>query len=192
MKRVIYAFFFFLLVLFMIAVLSVSKDYWHNRDYTGMFVSVFLLLLSLKGIRKCYRGAFKPEVIMVPQQNMPVTMMPGAMPNLQQNIPGASVEPNPEMDHIDDMSVQYNPYFADVYEEQLADQRRQQQIMQRQLQERQFLEQQQLVIQQQMLEQQRMAMEIADQQRLGQELLNQQMAQEILNRQTGPGHPLRR
>ena len=46
---------------------------------------------------------------------------------------------NPEMDHVDDMSVQYNPYFEDVYDEQ----RRQQQMMlDQQRKQDQFVDQQ--------------------------------------------------
>lgn len=50
-----------------------------------------------------------------------------------------SVPVTPEMDHVDDMSVQYNPYFEDVYDEQ----RRQRQMMlDQQRQQDQFVDQQ--------------------------------------------------
>ena len=76
------------------------------------------------------------------------------------------VEVSPEMDHRDDMAMQYNPYFADVYAEQEEALRReqQQQIQQQRLQNS--------MMQQQMVRQQ------AQQAQLQAELLEQQ-AQEL-------------
>ena len=54
------------------------------------------------------------------------------------------VEVSPEMDHRDDMSMQYNPYFADVYAEQQEEMRRaqQQQMLQNSLVQQQMVRQQ--------------------------------------------------
>ena len=173
-------------------------DYWRDgREWAGTLFCIFLCVLMAKGIAGCYRRAFKPQVIVVPQPMvqgnmmpngmMPNGMMPGSMmPNGQPMVPG---EPNPEMDHVDDMSMQYNPYFSDVYEEQLQQQRQQQEIMQRQLAEQQLLAERQRILQEQMENQQRMQQQMEAQKQLEQELQNQRMAQDIIN---GPGRPMQR
>ncbi|MBR5712892.1 MAG: hypothetical protein IKX54_04780 [Lachnospiraceae bacterium] len=85
-------------------------------------------------------------------------------PMLRSSKPKELPEPevSPEMDHIDDMAMQYNPYFADVYEQQ------QQEALQRQQEQiRKMMEQQ--------LEQQQMHAEILQKQEaLQAEILTQQ------------------
>ena len=192
MKRVIYGLSFFLLLIFEAAFASVGWDYWKDGEWAGTLFCIFLCVLMGKGIVSCYRKAFKPEVIVVPQPMAPGTMMPGGgmpgamMQNGQPMVPG---EPNPEMDHLDDMSMQYNPYFSEVYEEQLQQQRQQQEIMQRQLAEQQLLAERQRILQEQMENQQRMQQQMEAQKQLEQELQNQRMAQDIIN---GPGRPMQR
>ena len=162
MKRVINAFLFFSLIILLLATLSVGYDYLRYRSLAHVFVIALFAVLEIKGIKSTYRKAFPPQkTVFVPQQMMPQQMMPQQMPM------AGNTEPNPEMDHVDDMSVQYNPYFSDVYEEQLAAQREKQQMLKRQLEEQQAL-------QQQILEQQQMIRE---------QVLQQQMMQDELNRQ---------
>ncbi|MBO4627968.1 MAG: hypothetical protein J5645_08325 [Lachnospiraceae bacterium] len=167
MKRVINAFLFFSLIILLLATLSVGKDYLfeQNRSLIHIFVFLLFAILEIKGIKSTYRKAFPPQkTVYVPQapQMMPQQMMP------QQMMPMApNVEPNPEMDHVDDMAVQYNPYFSDVYEEQLAAQREKQQMIQKQLEQQQELQQQilqqQQIIREQVLQQQMMQDELARQ-----------------------------
>ena len=165
MKRVINAFLFFTLILLLIATLSVGKDYLRYRSFAHVFVVALFAVLEIKGIKSTYRKAFPPQkTVYVPQapQMMPQQMMPQQMMPIAPN-----VEPNPEMDHVDDMAVQYNPYFSDVYEEQLAAQREKQQMIQKQLEQQQELQQQ--ILQQQQI--------------IREQVLQQQMMQDELNRQ---------
>ena len=167
MKRVINAFLFFSLIILLLATLSVGYDYLRYRSLAHVFVIALFAVLEIKGIKSTYRKAFPPQkTVFVPQQMMPQQMMPQQMMTQQMPMAG-NTEPNPEMDHVDDMSVQYNPYFSDVYEEQLAAQREKQQMLKRQLEEQQAL-------QQQILEQQQMIRE---------QVLQQQMMQDELARQ---------
>ena len=156
MKKVINAFLFFLLILFACALVSVGVDYIREGSldiFRAIALAIFSFL-TIKGIRGTYRKAFKSETVpnnayqqqmlqqqMLQQQMMQQQMMRQNMaaPLMPQN---QAQEPNPEMDHVDDMAVQYNPYFTDVYEEQIASQRERQQVMQRQLAEQQMLQQQ--------------------------------------------------
>ncbi len=192
MKKVINAFLFFLLILFACALVSVGVDYIREGSldiFRAIALAIFSFL-TIKGIRGSYRKAFKSETVpdnayqqqMLQQQMMRQNMAAPLMPQNQ------AQEPNPEMDHVDDMAVQYNPYFTDVYEEQIASQRERQQVMQRQLAEQQMLQQQmaqqqmlqQQMAQQQLLQQQMMQQQILQQQRVDQELLEAQL-QQVMN-----------
>jgi len=197
MKKVINAFLFFLLILFACALVSVGVDYIREGSldiFRAIALAIFSFL-TIKGIRGSYRKAFKSETVpdnayqqqMLQQQMMQQQMMRQNMaaPLMPQN---QAQEPNPEMDHVDDMAVQYNPYFTDVYEEQIASQRERQQVMQRQLAEQQMLQQQmaqqqmlqQQMAQQQLLQQQMMQQQMLQQQRVDQELLEAQL-QQVMN-----------
>ena len=178
MKKVINAFLFFLLILFACALVSVGVDYIREGSldiFRAIALAIFSFL-TIKGIRGSYRKAFKSET--VPDNAYQQQMLQQQM--MQQQ--------NPEMDHVDDMAVQYNPYFTDVYEEQIASQRERQQVMQRQLAEQQMLRQQmaqqqmlqQQMAQQQLLQQQMMQQQMLQQQRVDQELLEAQL-QQVMN-----------
>ncbi len=172
MKRVINAFLFFTLILLLIATLSVGKDYLfeQKRSLIHIFMLLLFAVLEIKGIKSTYRKAFPPQkTVYVPQapQMMPQQMMPQQMMPQQMMPIAPNVEPNPEMDHVDDMAVQYNPYFSDVYEEQLAAQREKQQMLKKQLEQQQELQQQ--ILQQQQI--------------IREQVLQQQMMQDELNRQ---------
>ena len=97
---------------------------------------------------------------------------------VQQNT-GTALPISPEMDHADDMSVQYNPYFSDVYEEQMQAQHQkmeqQQQLIQQQLEQQQLL-------QKQIIEQQRIAREL-EEKIAQQQDIDQQLAQQAIDRQ---------
>ena len=172
MKRVINAFFFFSLILLFLVTLSVGYNDIFRGSPSGGTIFAFLLfsVLEIKGIKSTYRKAFPPQkTVYVPQapQMMPQQMMPQQMMPQQMMPMAPNVEPNPEMDHVDDMAVQYNPYFSDVYEEQLAAQREKQQMIQKQLEQQQELQQQilqqQQIIREQVLQQQMMQDELARQ-----------------------------
>ncbi|MBQ2557600.1 MAG: hypothetical protein II553_01135 [Lachnospiraceae bacterium] len=200
MKKVINAALFFFLLIFLAACAKVGVDAFKERDFTEAIIAAVFTALSIKGIRGTYRKAFKSETApnnayqqqmlqqqMLQQQMMQQQMMRQNMaaPLMPQN---QAQEPNPEMDHVDDMAVQYNPYFTDVYEEQIASQRERQQVMQRQLAEQQMLQQQmaqqqmlqQQMAQQQLLQQKMMQQQILQQQRVDQELLEAQL-QQVMN-----------
>ncbi|MBP5489567.1 MAG: hypothetical protein J6Y10_03090 [Lachnospiraceae bacterium] len=202
MKKVINAFLFFLLILFACALVSVGVDYIREGSldiFRAIALAIFSFL-TIKGIRGTYRKAFKSETVpnnayqqqMLQQQILQQQMMQQQM--MRQNMAAPLMpqnqaqEPNPEMDHVDDMAVQYNPYFTDVYEEQIASQRERQQVMQRQLAEQQMLQQQmaqqqmlqQQMAQQQLVQQKMMQQQILQQQRVDQELLEAQL-QQVMN-----------
>ena len=150
MKRVINAALFFLLIIFLLAFGSITIESFTGGEFGDAIISLILAAVTFGGVRKTYRNAFGDHSDMA--QN-------------QQQIPQQEMF-NPEMDHADDMSMQYNPYFADVYAEQEEALRREQQ---QQMQQQRL---QNSAMQQQMVRQQ------AQQAQLQAELLEQQ-AQEL-------------
>lgn len=165
MKRVINAAFFFLLIIVLFACVGVTIDSFGENDFGEAFVGIAFTLISLAGVRKTYRNAFGDhDTAPTPQQNQ------------QQMF-------NPEMDHVDDMSMQYNPYFSDVYAEQAQEK---QQQLQQQLEQQQLLQQQMMqqnLLRQQMLEQQLLQQQLVQQQMSQQQMLQQQLVQQDIDNQ---------
>jgi hypothetical protein len=189
MKRMFYAALFFLLLIFMAADIGVTIDYLRRGDISGLLIGGAFASFLGWGIYKSFKKAFGKEEV---------------RPGVQQFAPGAV---SPEMDHTDDMAVQYNPYFSDVYAEQakeqqqqIAQQMQQQQLLQQQMMQQEMLQQQllrQQAVQQQMaqqtmaqqqmvrrqMEQQAIAQQMAQQQMARQRLAQQQLAQQQMVRQ---------
>lgn len=170
MRRFFSAAFFFLLLVLFLAFCSVGWDALRERDFMEVGIASVFAILAFKGLRKNFKKAFGPDPQTAVNNNRmpgyPMQQQMGQMGPMQPMQPMMPVppaqagEPNPEMDHVDDMAVQYNPYFADVYAEQIQEQQRrieeqlrQQQLLQQQMAQQQEL-QRQLQQQQQMLEQQ--------------------------------------
>ena len=164
MKRVINAAAFFLLLILLFAFAGVTVDSLTDFDFGEAFIGFIFTYLTFRGVRSTYRKAFGDH----PAQTQPQNPELGF---------------NPEMDHTDDMSMQYNPYFSDVYAEQAQEQQRQlqQQLEQQQLLQQQMMQQQ--LIRQQMLEQQLLQQQLVQQQTAQQQMLQQQLAQQEIDRQ---------
>ena len=165
MKRVINAAAFFLLIILLFAFGKVTIDSISSGEFEEVIIGLILAAVTLGGIRKTYRKAFGDhDTAPAPQQNQ------------QQMF-------NPEMDHVDDMSMQYNPYFSDVYAEQAQEK---QQQLQQQLEQQQLLQQQMMqqnLLRQQMLEQQLLQQQLVQQQMSQQQMLQQQLVQQDIDNQ---------
>ena len=160
MKRVINAAAFFLLLILLFACVGVTLDDFADHNFGPAFVGIAFTFITFAGIRKTYRNAFGDH-----------NPAPVQQPNQQQMF-------DPEMDHTDDMSMQYNPYFSDIYAEQAQEQQKQlqQQLEQQQLLQQQMMQQQ--MLRQQMMEQQMLQQQMVQQQTMQQQMLQQQMIQQ--------------
>ncbi len=182
MRRFLNAALFLLLIIVFAAICKVGRDAILEHDFTEVGIATVFALLCGKGVIKTAKKAFGPDrQTAVNNNRMPGYPMQrqmgqmGPMQPMQPMMPTMPVqpvmpvppaqtgEPNPEMDHVDDMAVQYNPYFADVYEEQIQEQQRrieeqlrQQKLLQQQMAQQQELQRQLLEQQQQLEQQQRM------------------------------------
>jgi len=143
MKKTVNTLIFLGLLVFLMAELVVMRDYLLYEDTTHIVVGFIMCALTFASLVKTGKEAFGNRKNPNPKET-PEAFLQG------------TVEPNPEMDRVDDMSVQYNPYFADVYEKQFAEQRKKQQQMEQQMQMQMEMQQrlQQQIQQEQLLQQQ--------------------------------------